>query len=217
MRFRDDFENVILDWIARARRPAAGTADLDYEVLAPPHRDSPFLTLAERLGGASSGLPWRVLKVLLVVGDDPSEPFWREVLERERDRWREELHRRLQLPDRVDCLGLPLSPDPGARDPVAGDPIEIAEIGPLRRGNLLLGAPEGSVRFSYLVRPFIAWPRLCDVGYSADQLQERWRIYCQGHEVGEHLRVLLFDHFCLEALTDGGSDLLLTSAWRLGV
>ncbi len=217
IRFRDDFEGLILDWLARARGPAAGTVDLDYEVLSAPHPDSPFLTLAERLGDARGGLPWRVIKLLLVLDDDPSEPFWREVLERERDRWRRELSRRLTLPDRVDRLGLPLSParDGGGR--VARDPIEIAGLGPLRQRDLLVDAPpDATVRFSYLVRPFIAWPRLCDVGYSTDQLRRYWQEYCQGHGVGEHLYELLFDHFCHEALTDGGGDLLLTSAWRLG-
>ncbi len=213
IRFRDDFEGVLLDWLARARRPAAGSADLDYQVLASPHADSPFLTLAERPPGARASLPWRVLKLLLVVGDDPSEPFWREVLQREHDRWREELERRLALPDRVDRLGLPLSPTQAA----TGELVTIAEIGPIRRADLLAGAPaDGSVRFSYLVRPFVAWPRLCDVGYSADQLKERWDAYCLDNAVGEHLHGLLFDHFCHEALTDGSGDLLLTSAWRLG-
>ncbi len=217
LRFRDDFESVILDWIARARRSVAGSADLDYEVLAPPHRDSPFLTLAERVGRASAGLPWRVLKLLLVLDDDPSEPFWRQVLERERDRWQGELRRRLTLPEEVDRLGLPLSPANGDKsDLVAHDLVALADVGPLRRRDVLDEAPDGGVRFTYLVRPFIAWPRLCDVGYSADQLQRRWRSYCQGHGVTEHLRELLFDHFCHEALTDGGDDVLLTSAWRLG-
>ncbi len=214
IRFRDDFEDVLLDWIARARRQIAGVADLDYEVLARPHPDSPFLTLAERTLGARTRLPWRVLKLLLVTGDDPSEPFWREVLEQERDRWRQEIDRRLALPRRVDRLGLPLSP---ARTG-AGELVTIAGIGPIRQRDLLAGAPpDGTVRFSYLARPFIAWPRLCDVGYSADQLREWWDVYCQGNDVEEHLRGLLFDHFCHEALTDGNGDLLLTSAWRLGV
>ena len=213
IRFRDDYQGVLLDWIARARRSAAGSADLDYEVLATPQPDSPFLSLAERIEGPRSSLPWRVLKLLLVLEDDPSEPFWHEVLEREGERWREELDRRLALPNRVDRLGLPLSPPREG----AGALVAIAEIGPIRRRDLLLGtAPEGTCRFSYLARPYVAWPRLCDVGYSADQLKEWWETYCQSHDVEEHLRDLLFDHFCHEALTDGGGDLLLTSAWRLG-
>ncbi len=213
-RFRDDFEGVLLDWIARARRSAAGSADLDYEVMAAPHPDSPFLTLAERVGGTRDRLPWRVLKLLLVLDDDPSEPFWREVLKRERDRWREELDRRLALPERVGRLALPLSPAPDG----AGELAAIDAIGPIRHRDVLDGgSAEGSVRFPYLVRPYIAWPRLCDVGYSADQLQEKWRAYCRDHGVEKHLRELLFDHFCHEALTDGGADLLLTSAWRFGV
>ena len=212
IRFRDDFEDVVLDWVARARRSIAGTADLDYEILSSPHRDSPFLTLAERLTGTRSHLPWRVLKLLLVLDDDPSEPFWREILQRERDRWHEELRRRLTLPARVESLGLPLSPAHSG----VGDLVEIHEIGPLRRRDVLLGTPaEGTARFSYLIRPFIAWPRLCDVGYSADQLKQWWETYCQGNDVEEHLHELLFDHFCHEALTDGGGELLLTSAWRL--
>ena len=220
-RFRDDFEPVILDWLARARRAAAGSAHLGYEVLAPPHADSPFLTLAERVEGTVSlgapparraGLPWRVLKLLLVLDDDPSEPFWREVHEREQRRWRDELGRRLALPNRVDRLGLPLSPPRAGAD----DLVTLAEIGPIRRRDVIAEAPaDGTARFTYLARPFIAWPRLCDVGYSSDQLKEWWEIYCQGHGVDEHLREPLFDHFCREALTDGGGDLLLTSGWRL--
>ncbi len=218
IRFRDDFEEVILDRLSRARRPAAGTADLDYEVLSAPCRDSPFLTVAERLKGVRSDLPWRVIKVLLVPDDDASEPFWREVLERERDRWGNELRRRLRLPEQVARLGLPLAPGrDGAHDLVAHDLVAIAELGPLRRPDLLAGAPPGGVSFRYLVRPFVAWPRLCDVGYSAAQLREWWQVYCRDHQVREHLRELLFGHFCHEALTDGGGDLLLTSAWRLEV
>ncbi len=214
IRFRDDFESVILDWIARARRSAAGSADLDYEVLSSPHADSPFLTLAEWLEGTRASLPWRVLKLLLVLDDDPSEPFWQDVLKREQERWREELGRRLALPNRVDSLGLPLSPTRGGAD----DLVAIAEIGPIRRRDVLVGAnPAGSARFSYLVRPFIAWPRLCDVGYSADQLKQWWEIYCQESKVDDHRRDLLFGHFCHEALTNGSGDLLLTSAWRLGI
>ncbi len=213
IRFRDDFESVILDWIARARRSIAGTADLDYEVLSSPHRDSPFLTLAERVAGARTHLPWRVLKLLLVLDDDPSEPFWQEVLKRERNRWRRELRQRLTLPVRVESLGLPLSPAQSGADEL----VEIAEIGPLRRRDVLIGTPAGGTdRFSYLVRPFVAWPRLCDVGYSADQLRQWWEVYCRGNDVEEHLHELLFDHFCHEALTDGRGELLLTSAWRLG-
>ncbi len=212
--FRDDYEGVILDWIARARRSAAGSADLDYEVLSSPHPDSPFLTLAERLEGARASLPWRVLKLLMVLDDDPSEPFWQDVLKREQERWRGELSRRLALPNRVDSLGLPLSPTRGGADGL----VTIAEIGPIRRRDVLVGAPpDGTARFSYLVRPFIAWPRLCDVGYSADQLKQWWEIYCQENDVVEHRRDLLFGHFCHEALTNGSGDLLLTSAWRLGI
>ncbi len=217
IRFRDDFEGVLLDWIARARRSAAGSADLDYEVLASPHPNSPFLTLAERIEGGGSRLPWRVLKLLLVLDDDPSEPFWREVLERERDRWRAELERRLVLPHRVERLGLPLSPTRQADVRATDELVDIAHVGPIRRRDLLHDAsPEATARFSYLARPYVAWPRLCDVGYSADQLKEWWQVYCGRHDVDEHLRELLFDHFCHEALTDGGGDLLLTSAWRLG-
>ncbi len=213
IRFRDDYQSVLLDWIARARRSAAGSADLDYEVLATPQPDSPFLTLAERIEGTRSNLPWRVLKVLLVLDDDPGEPFWQEVLQREQDRWRMELDRRLALPDRVERLGLPLSPTRAG----AGKLVEIADVGPIQRRDLLLGAaPDATSRFSYLVRPYVAWPRLCDVGYSADQLRERWQKFCQNNNLDEHLRDLLFDHFCREALTDGSGDLLLTSAWRLG-
>ena len=211
-RFRDDFETVILDWIARARRTVAASANLDYEVLADPHLDSPFLTLAERLEGVRANLPWRVLKLLLVLDDDPSQPFWREVLEREQRHWRQELAGRLALPNRVDRLGLPLSPSRSGVD----DLVTLGDVGPIRHRDVLDGAPaDGATRFHYLVRPHIAWPRLCDVGYSADQLKEWWEIYCQGHDVEDHLRDLLFDHFCHEALTDGGGDLLLTSTWRL--
>ncbi len=212
--FRDDFETVLLDWLARARRSVAGSADLAYEVLSSPHADSPFLTLAEHLKGARANLPWRVLKLLLVLDDDPSEPFWQDVLKREQARWREELGRRLALPNRVDRLGLPLSPPRGGDNDLA----TIAGIGPIRRRDLLVEtAPDATARFSYLVRPFISWPRLCDVGYSADQLKQWWQIYCQENEVDDHRRDLLFDHFCHEALTNGSGDLLLTSAWRLGI
>ncbi len=214
IRFRDDFEGVLLDWIARARRAEAGSANLDYEVLSSPHSCSPFLTLAERVEGSRSSLPWRVIKLLLVLDDDPSEPFWQEVLKREHDRWCEELSRRLELPNRVDRLGLPLSPTRAGAD----DLVSIASIGPLRRRDVLADAPpDGTARFSYLARPYVAWPRLCDVGYSADQLREWWDDYCRNHDVEEHLQDLLFSHFCHEALTDGSGDLLLTSAWRLGL
>lgn len=212
-RFRDDYRTPILDWVARARRAAAGSADLDYQVLSSPHPDSPFLTLAERLEGTRANLPWRVIKLLLVFDDDPAEPFWRQVLERERDRWRRELTRRLALPNRVDRLGLPLSPTRAGAEQL----VTIFEVGPIRHRDVLVDAlPDATARFRALGRPFIAWPRLCDVGYSADQLREWWEVYCRGNDVEDHLRELLFDHFCHEALTDGGGDLLLTSAWRLG-
>ncbi len=211
-RFSHDYETVILDWIARARRSVAGSAKLDYDVLSAPHPDSPFLTLAERLEGVRANLPWRVLKLLVVLDDDPSQPFWLEVLEREQRRWRRELEQRLALPKRVDRLGLPLSPSRSGVD----DLVAIADVGPIRHRDVLDDAPaDGSVRFHYLVRPYIAWPRLCDVGYSADQLKEWWSLYCRDHDVEEHLRDLLFDHFCHEALIDGSGELLLTSAWRL--
>ena len=213
-RFRDDFDEVLIEWVARARRSVTGRADLGFEVLSPPHRNSPFLTLAEHLGGGPGGLPSRVLKLLPVLADDPSEPFWREILKRERDRWRDELRRRLTLPHRVALVALPLSaPRSGA-----GGLVEIADIGPLRRSDLLVGAPpESNVRFRYLVRPFIAWPRLRDVGYSADELKERWETFCDERGVAPRLREPLFVHFCDEALTNGRGDLLLTSAWRLDV
>ncbi len=67
------------------------------------------------------------------------------------------------------------------------------------------------------MRPFIAWPRLRDVGYPADELWERWEIFCDEHEIEQRLRDPLFPHFCDEALTNGRGDLLLTSAWRLDV
>ena len=214
LRLRDDYEEVLIDWITRARRSATGRVDLDFEVLSPLHRNSPFLTLAEHLGDSQSGLPWRVVKLLVVLDDDPGEPVWQEILKRERDRWLDELRRRLTLPSRVETLGLPLSaPRTGS-----GGLVEIAEIGPLRHRDLLVGAPsDGGVRFSYLVRPFIAWPQLRDIGTSADQLKETWQVYYEDHGVAEHLRGPLFEHFCDEALTNGRGDLLLTSAWRLEV
>lgn len=212
-RFRDGFEEVILDWLTRDRRAATGGHGLGLEVLACPHRSSPFLTVAEWLEPASDGLPQRVLKLLAVPGDDPAEPFWRGVLEREGERWRGELRRRLApRSDRVEALGLPLTVARGGHR----DLVEIAELGPLRRIDLLDAAPtDAGVRFAYLVRPFVAWPRLGDVGFSAAELRRRWDLYCDEHEVAAHLRGPLFPHFCDEALIDGHRDVLLTSAWRL--
>ena len=214
MRFRDEYQAVLLDWVTRTRRFATGKADLELEVLSLPCRDSPFLTLAERAETVPPGLPWRVLKLLLVLEEDPSEPFWKQILQQEYERWREELQKRLTLPRRVELLHLPLSAPENGPD----DLVELSEIGPLRRGDVLAGAQsEGMVRFAYLARPFIAWPRLRDVGYSADQLRELWEIYCGEHGIEARLHDLLFDHFCNEALTSGRGDLLLTSAWRLEI
>ena len=212
LRFRDDYQEVLIDWLTRARRSLTGKADLDYELLSPPHRNSPFLTLAELAGGTRAGLPRRVLKLLLVLDDDASEPFWSEILTGERDRWLGELRKRLSLPGRVEVLGLPLSPPKGGFDEL----VRIAEIGPIRCSDLLFEAPpDASVRFSYLERPFIAWPRLCEIGDSLDQLKEKWKIYCDEHGVERRLREPLFLHFCDEALIAGRGELLLTSAWRL--
>ena len=211
--FRHDFEDVLLDWLVRERRSAAGQVELDLEILASPHRDSPFLTVAEGPAG-SGGLPWRVVKLLAVVSEDASEPFWRDVLVRERDRWRDELGHRLARTARVETLGLPLS---APRDGHEGM-VEMGELGPLRRIDLLEGeSAEATLRFAYLVRPYVAWPRLRDVGYSAEDLRRRWELYCEERPLAEHLREPLFQHFCDEALTDGHGDLLWTSAWRLEV
>ncbi len=217
--FRSDFQEVLVDWLTRERRSTTAEADLGaagigLEVLSPPERHSPFLTLAEWSDASRGGLPWRVLKLLMVLDHDPSESFWRGVLESEAERWREELRRRLDFSGRIGTLGLPLSVPASGHDGL----VEIAELGPLRRSQLLDGpVPEQPLRLAYLVRPFVAWPRLADVGYSADQLQEQWEIYCQEHEVGAHLHGPLFRHFCDEALVDGRHDMLLTSAWRLEV
>lgn len=214
LRFRDDFDVVLVDWLTRERRTVTGYGDLELEVLSPPHAMSPFLTVVESFDASRDGLPWRVHKLLAVPEEDPSEPFWRGVLERERDRWRRELAKRLQRSGRVETLGLPLSvPRDGHQELV-----EIAELGPLRRLDLLEETTaESSLRFPYLTRPYIAWPRLHDVGYSAEELRSWWAIYCEEHDVAEHLREPLFPHFCDEALIDGQKDVLLTSAWRLEV
>ncbi len=212
--FRNDFQDVLVDWLTRERRDATGAAGIGLEVLSAPERNSPFLTLAEWREASRGGLPWRVLKLLVVLDHDPSESFWRDVLQREAERWREELRRRLDFSGRIGTLGLPLSVPGSGYD----DLVELAELGPLRRGELLEGpVPESPLRLAYLLRPFVAWPRLADVGYSADQLQEQWELYCEDHEVGPHLHGPLFRHFCDEALVDGRHDVLLTSAWRLDV
>lgn len=212
IRFQDDAGDVLRAAAARARRASTGHGDLGFETLSAPHPDSPFLTLAEWQTPGRETLPVRVVKVLVVLEEDPSAPFWHEVLERERDRWRRELRQRLALPARVATLGLPLSAVAVGSDAL----VEIGTIGPLRRSDVLREeSEEQNVRFSYLVRPYIAWPRLADVGYSTEQLMERWEIYCQEHAVAEHLSERLFPHFCAEALTDERRDLLLSSAWRL--
>lgn len=209
--FKADFEEVLIDWLTRERRSLTGCSDLELEVLASPHRNSPFLTVAEWLERSRDGLPWRVLKLLVVLEEDPSEAFWHEVLEREKERWHGELERRLQYSDQVQNLGLPLSvPADGHRQLV-----NIEKLGPLRRVDLLDDTTsETTLSFLYLIRPYIAWPRLRDVGYSTDELKRWWATYCQAHEVAEHLREPLFQHFCEEALVDGRSDVLLTSGWR---
>lgn len=211
-RFRPGFEDVILDWLTRDRRAAAGRDALGLEVLASPHRSSPFLPAAEWLEPARDGLPHRVLKLLAVADDDPSEPFWRGVLEREGERWQGELSRRLATADQVATLGLPLSVPRGGNESL----VEIAELGPLRRADLLENAPaEANLRFAYLARPFVAWPRLADVGYPPEELRRRWRLFCEERAVPAHLREPLFPHFCDEALVDGDREVLLASAWRL--
>ena len=210
--FRDGFEDVLLDWLTRERRTATGRAELTLEVLAPAHRNSPFLTLAEGSDPAGEGLPWRVIKLLVVTEEDASEPFWRDVLRRESSRWREELGRRLARSGRVETLGLPLSAPPEGHEALVG----TADLGPLRRADLMDGeSTETTLTLPYLYRPFVAWPRLADLGCSAEDLRRRWELYCRDHGVAEHLFGPLFPHFCDEALTGGHGDLLWTSAWRL--
>lgn len=217
--FKADFEEVLVDWLTRERRSLTGYADLELEVLASPHRNSPFLTLAEWLERSRDGLPWRVLKLLVVPEEDASEPFWQDILQRERERWHRELGRRLERSEEVESLGLPLSvPSDGH-----GELVSIEKLGPLRRVDLLEETTaEATLQFRYLMRPYIAWPRLRDVGYSAQELRRWWRLYCEQHDVARHLHDPLFQHFCEEALVDGpkvedGKDVLLTSAWRLEV
>jgi hypothetical protein len=218
LRFRNDFEDVLLTYAARARRsagPSESTREPSFEVLSPAHPDSPFLTLAEWDGDEPEGrLPSWVVKILVVLADDPSAPFWHQVLEREQARWRHELAERLALPRRVETLGLPLSV--ALYDSISE--VEIGEIGPLPRTEVLATTSQTPyVRFSYLVRPYVAWPRLVDVGYSTDQLLERWELYSEEHAIAAPLVERLFPHFCDEALTDERRDILLSSAWRLEV
>lgn len=210
--FRDGFEEVLLDWLARERRRVTGRAELALEVLASAHRNSPFLTVAEGAGPVEGGLPWRVIKLLVVTAEDASGPFWRGVLARERDRWQEELARRLERSGRVETLGLPLSaPREGL-----GTLVGTGELGPLRRADLMDGeSSEATLSFPYLIRPYVAWPRLADVGFSAADLRRRWEHYCAAHGVAGHLAQALFPHFCDEALAGGDGELLWTSAWRL--
>lgn len=207
--FRDGFEDTVLDWLIRERRSVTGHVELGLEVLASAHRNSPFLTVAEGIGGA---LPRRVIKLLTVSEEDASEPFWRDVLRRERDRWQGELGRRLGRTGRVETLGLPLSAPRDGHEALVG----IAHLGPLRRADLMDGeSAEATLRWPYLVRPFVAWPRLADVGYSAEDLRRRWELYCENQAIPEHLFEPLFPHFCDEVLAGGSGDLLWTSAWRL--
>ncbi len=218
MSFRADFAEVLIDRVAQARRPVTGSAT-SYEVLGPPHRFSPFLTLAEWRDRQRDGLPSQVVKLLVVLPEDESLPAWEAVLESERKRWDREMRRRLSFDDGVHSLDLPLS----VRDTWQDEGlVRTATVGPIRRVDLLdessysVGA---DLEFTCLVRPHIPWPRLGDVGYSIEYLKQRWSDFCDRKELPAHLRANtgLFRHFCDEALIHGSQDLLLTSEWRFKV
>lgn len=210
--FRDDLEDVLTAWVAHARGLAeAGDTARCYDVLASPHSMSPFLTLAEWPDAEREGLPRHVVKLLVVPPEDPTGSFWRETLERERQRWARELDERQRLPSRVAALGLPLAGE-------ITQWVRIGEAGPFFGPEILAqGTESTSGRFylPFMVRPYIAWPRIAELGFSNEQLTERWDVYCEENGVQDHLREPLFHHFCDEALTNERRDVLLTSAWRL--
>ena len=222
--YRPDYGAVTRGWMTRTRRALTERPDLEHRILAEAHRNSPFLTLAE--GTLSHpGPPQRIVKISMVPEGDPSEPFWRQVLYGEAERWRGLLAQHLQRPTRVARLGLPLSIP---RDGLEGL-VQVSELGPLRRDDLLEGtAGEDTLRLPYLVRPYIAWPRLSDVGFSHDQLRLRWESFCaengldtlgssrdrRSSAASKALCDALFHHFCDEALVNVVGEVLLTSAWR---
>jgi hypothetical protein len=213
--FRTETDEILIARLARARQAMAGGPTPQYDVLSRPHRFSPFLTLAERRDRQRDALSSWVVKILVVLAEDASIRAWRGVLDRERSRWQEELERRLRFEDGVRALGLPLSVRSTWRKEGL---VQTAILGPIRRAEILdeLSPPVGAdLEFSYLVRPFIPWPRLGDVGYSRTALDERWKAFCERVQL-PYLKSnrQLFRHFCDEALINGDSDLLLTSAWR---
>lgn len=213
--FRPGFQQTLIRRLAHLRRPGGHGEESCYEVLSPPHRNSPFLTLAEHNDPQRRDLALWVLKILVVLEEDgAAHAAWSEVLDDERQRWQDELRERLHRPSRVDRLQLPLAAPPES----AHELVHLDVLGPLRRAELLNEHTGGQdPRFRLLARPFIPWPRLRDVGYSIQQMRGRWQRYCDDNGLSEQVRDHegLFRHFCDEALIPGPSDLLLTSAWRL--
>ncbi len=215
MRFRSDFHQALTAAVAQSQTSGQGE-ERRYEPLSLPHRNSPFLTLAEWPDGSTDGLPSRVVKVLAVPDEDAAFASWSDILEREKDRWRDELEQRLERPGTIGPLALPLTVSPAEVRQVA----RISQIGPIPRSQLLEEAspsPQAGLRFPCLVRPYIPWPRLQDIGYSLEQMRQRWWAYCDTQRNPEQLRrhQELFRHFREEALVNGDRDVLLTTAWRL--
>lgn len=226
--FRAGFHHLLLDEIAQARARTLGRRAV-YSVLSYPSPDSPFLTVAEKV---EHEIPAYVVKVLVMLeADEEAFAWWNEeVLKREQVRLQAEFNRRLgerrdgrrgrsvrqeETPDTAALvLSLPVSHPPG------DGLVTLAETDYLDADGILEdehGMGAASVRFPYLVRPYVAWPSLWDVVLSRREREARWRSFCEENGIRRKIaedRGCL-DQFCREALVSDG-DLFLTSAWRWG-
>lgn len=221
MKLHDNFYQVVIRKIARVRDLGMSFADERYEVLAMPHEASPFLTLAEWPKQVGKEFPQQVIKVLVLPLEDRACGSWKEILKSEKKYWRSLFDDQLKLPEDVAKFGLPLAP--AGKDQQGkeedGLPVEIAEVGPIRRLEILDGEADlggADLRFSYLTRPYIPLPCLQEVGFSSEQKSQKWRTYCEQRGFSEATKEDdgLFEHFCQEALVRGPNDFILTSVWR---
>ena len=203
---------VLRGELARIRAREVG-GPIELKVLTAPHPRSPFLTLAEYRGGQE--LPMSVLKVLMIPHFMPVAGEWRDILQSERQRLQDQFAERLKPGGSLGLLRLPFT----WRRNEKGVVIEVRTLRSLRGGELL-GGMDAQERahpvLEYMIRPYIPWPSLRDSGFSAGELERRWREFCDGSGLAAHVKEnpACRVHFYDEALVNGTEDLLLVSAWR---
>lgn len=152
----------------------------------------PFVTLIESVRG--DVVPRNVLKVVVTRGVSGTTDYWREVLNDERDNIIRDLKQGTYR-----TVGVRTVIEPPIRHLSFEHATYLAHV----VADDLASAPSlKGLDVAYLVRPYLAWPRLTDLKLDGEQQEKVWRDWCirKGVRIGK--ATAEFDGFVEAALVN---------------